>query len=161
MPDDSIYCQAATFSCNCCVYKTAIYSDKEWLEIIEERICERCKRAYNKHFEAGTIYRHDLGDVDEEIPLHPQCARLPAGLQHCEKCINRSQIHWTELVVHCHQCEKDTMFFTEYTESKNIALLMDWCLDWAKPSHPMMEWEDKNGHLIFVLSGWGDRFSAT
>ncbi len=162
MPDEPIYAQTAIFSCNCCGYNTTIYSNNEWLEIIEEKVCEKCKRAYNQHFDEGIIYRDDLAEPGEaDIPLHPQCASLPDKLQYCNHCNGRSLVHWTELLVHCHRCKSDTMAFNEYTMGANITLLKEWCSNWAKPAHPKMEWEDKKGHTLFVISGWGVDFSAT
>ena len=155
------YCRVAIFSCNCCNYKTDIYSNLDWLNTTEEKICNQCKKAYNKHFDAGNIWRHDLGSVDQDIPLHMQFVSLPAEMQNCDKCINRTSIHWTEILAHCSKCDTDSMTFTEYTEGKNIHLFREWCLDFAKSSHPLMEWINKDGHQIFVISGTGEGFSST
>lgn len=155
------YCKAAIFTCNCCGNKTDIYSNQEWLDIVKEDICTKCKSAHNKHFDAGIIYRHDLGDEDEDIPLHRQCARLHADKQDCDKCINLAEIHWTEIIVCCHKCDKESMMFTEYTVGKNILLFYEECVDLAKPSYIPIEWIEKNGDKIFVISGTGEKFSSS
>ncbi len=157
----TVYCKAALFTCTCCGYKTDIYSDLEWLGLIKEEICTKCESAHNKHFDAGIIYRHELGDEDENIPLHIQCARLPVDKQDCDQCINRTEIHWTEIIVCCHKCDKESMLLTEYTTGKNILLFYEQCLDRAKPSHPSIEWIDKTGFQYFDLTGPGRDFSST
>ena len=53
------------------------------------------------------------------------------------------------------------MEFSEYTGGKNIALFNEWCQDWAKPSHPKMDWIDKSGASIFIVSGIGESFSSS
>ena len=100
-------------------------------------------------------------DADEDIPLHRQCARLHADKQDCDKCINLAEIHWTEIIVCCHKCDKESMMFTEYTVGKNILLFYEECVDLAKPSYPPIEWIEKNGDKIFVISGTGEGFSST
>ncbi len=160
-PSKNFYCKSAIFTCYCCGYRTDIYSNQEWLDLTKDETCTKCESAHNKHFDSGIIYRHDLGDADEEIPLHGQCAHLPADKQDCDQCINRTEIHWTEIIVCCHKCDKESMTFTEYTEGKNILLFYEQCVDLAKPCHPKMLWINKDGHQIFVISGTGEGFSST
>lgn len=155
------YCKAASFNCNCCGYATDIYSNSEWLTVTEEKICKKCKGAYNRHFEQGVIYRHDLNDAENDISLHIQFTTLPDNKQDCGQCIKRNSIYWTESLIFCQYCNKNSMIFSVYTEGKNIADFKEWCRDSAKPAHPIMEWIDEHGHLIYVFSGWGDSFSAS
>ena len=56
--------------CNSCAYQTHIYSNLEWLEAAEEKCCEKCKGTHKKHFDEGIIYRHDLGNSNQDIPLY-------------------------------------------------------------------------------------------
>jgi hypothetical protein len=152
------YCKAAIFTCNCCVYSTTIYSDTEWLEVTESLFCKKCKGTCEDNCDTGIIYRDD---IDEENPLHMQFANLPAGKHHCDNCVDSNQIHWTELIVHCHACNKDTMLFTAYCIGKNILEFYEQCLDQSKPDYPLMMWIDKEGNELFVISGTGAGFSST
>ena len=153
------YCEAAIFTCICCNYATTIYSDKEWLEVTEELFCNKCNGACDRNYDAGVIYRDD---IDAEIPLHMQMTSMPDGKHHCDNCRqHNSRIHWTEQLVHCHTCKKDTLLFTEYTMGKNILLFYEQCVDSAKPTHPPMEWLQKNGDKIIVIGGTGEGFSST
>lgn len=155
---NKLYCKAAIFTCNSCQYSTTIYSDTEWLPVTENLFCDKCKGACNGNYDTGVIYRDDL---DEECPLHGQFANLPAGKHHCDHCVVSTRTHWTELIVHCHECNKDTMLFTAYTVGKNILEFYEQCIDQRKPEHPPMMWIGKEGNEIFIISGTGAGFSAT
>jgi hypothetical protein len=162
MPETpDIYCKSALFTCTCCGYATDIYSYSEWLESTIEEICKNCEAKDAVHYGAGLIYRHDVGDEGVDIPLHPQCARLPVALQTCVTCINRTEVHWTEIVVCCNKCDSESMVFTKYSIGKNILLFYEYCIDSAKPSYPSIEWTDKSGFQYFELNGPGSSFSAT
>ena len=152
------FCKSATFTCNCCAYSTTIYSDIEWLDVTEELFCDECNGDCYRNCDAGMIYRDDL---DEEVPLHMQMTTLPAGKHQCDHCIqHNSRIHWTEQLVHCHHCDKDSMLFTEYTVGENILLFYEQCVDAAKPADPPMLWIEKNGGKKFDISGTGEGFSS-
>lgn len=156
-----IYCKSALFTCTCCGYATDVYCDSECLESTIEELCAICEAKDAVHFSAGIIYRHDVGDEGEDIPLHPQCARLPVALQACATCINRTKVHWTEIVVCCNKCHTNSMVFTKYSTGKNILLFYEQCVDFAKPCYASIEWKDKTGFLFIDISGSGSQFSAS
>ena len=162
MPElPAIYCKSALFTCTCCGYATDVYCDTEWLESTTEEICKNCEAKDAVHFGAGLIYRHDVGDDGEDIPLHAQCAPLPFALKACATCINRTQIHWTEIVVWCSKCNTESMVFTKYSIGKNMLLFYEQCVDIAKPCYESIEWRDRTGFQFIDLSGPGGHFSAT
>ena len=156
--ENNPYCKAATFTCNCCKYSTTIYSAAEWLEITEYLFCDECKGGCERNCDTGIIYRDD---IDEACPLHMQVANMPAGKHQCDKCIHSSQLHWTELIVHCHECNKESMVFTTYCVGKNTLAFYEQCVDEAKPQYPPLMWIDNEGSEIFVIGGTGAGFSAT
>ena len=156
---NGLYCKAAIFTCGCCTYSTTVYSDTEWLKVTEKLFCNKCNGACDRNYDAGIIYRDD---IDEEIPLHMQMTQLPEGKHHCDNCTeHNSRSHWTEQLVDCSVCKKNTMLFTKYTTGENILLFYEQCVEAAKPVHPPIEWIEKNGHKIIVISGNGQGFSAT
>lgn len=93
--------------------------------------------------------------------MHIQIASLPINKQNCLDFINQNEMYWTVFLLNCQHCNTDTMEFSEYTVGKNIALFNEWCQDCAKPSHPKMDWIDKNGASIFIVSGIGESFSSS
>jgi len=162
MPETSeIYCKSALFTCTCCGYATDIYSDMEWLGGTSDEACTNCKAEDVEHFVAGLIYREDLDNEGRKFPLHPQCASLPVALQACTTCINRTQIHWTEIVVCCNKCHTNPMVFTKYSIGKHLLLLYEQCVEAGKPCYEPMEWIDKTGYLFFDANGPGSHFSAS
>jgi len=155
---NKLYYKAAPFTCNCCQYSTTVYSATEWLKTTEKLFCNECKGACKKNCDTGIIYRDD---IDEACPLHMQFANMPAGKQHCDNCVHPTQLHWTELIVHCHECNKESMLFTAYTIGKNMLEFYEHCVDESKPGYPPMMWIDNEGNEIFVIGGTGADFSAT
>ena len=157
--DNIPYCKAAIFSCGCCTYATTIYSDTELLEVTTELFCNKCNGACDRNYDAGVIYRDD---IDAEIPLHMQMTIFPNGKHHCDNQVEHTgSIHWSEQLVNCPVCKKDSMHFTKYTTGENILLFYEQCVDAAKPAHPPIEWIEKSGNKIIVISGNGEGFSAT
>ncbi len=153
------FCKAATFTCHCCSYATTIYSDREWLQFTEKLFGNESNRDCDRNYDAGIIYRDD---IDEEISLHIQMTQLPESKHHCDNFSNNnSRIHWTEQLVDCLVCKKNSMLFTKYTTGENILLFYELCVESAKPVHPSIEWIEKNGNKIIVISGNGQGFSAT
>ncbi len=151
-----IYSSVAVFKCTCCNYEEEIYSDIEWLKEVETKVCEKCKYGLNKHFDPGVIHREDIFG---EVPLHPQCAALPAGCEFCDKCIGLEKIHWTRLLVHCPKCEKkydgstDTMKFSHFVKGKHYYLFRRQCEEGAKLSFPCMVYTNEKGHEIWHVNG--------
>lgn len=91
-----------------------------------------------------------------------QMTQLPEGKHYCDNCTqHNSRIHWSEQLVDCPVCKKNTMLFTKYTMGENILLFYEQCVEAAKPVLPPIEWIEKNGHKIIVISGNGQGFSAT
>ena len=91
-----------------------------------------------------------------------QMTNFPNGKHHCDNQVeHNSSINWAEQLVNCPICKKDSMLFTTYTTGENILLFYEQCVEAAKPAHPPIEWIEKSGNKIIVISGNGDRFSAT
>jgi hypothetical protein len=139
-----VYCKAAIFKCSYCEYETDIYSNLEWIVPDDDQPCIKCKITGVNVFSSTMIFRHDLGGLKNDIPLHGQFAKF---LFHdlCAQCSNRNLIHWTEAHVHCMKCNKDSMTFQKYTEGKNIALVYEECIDSLKSAHEPIIWKMNDG----------------
>jgi hypothetical protein len=144
------YCKAAIFRCISCSYSAEIYSSTEWIEKEDSQVCGSCRRAGNHHFDIPVIYRSDL---DDDIPLHLQVADVPEAYLSCTECSGKDSLHWTDILVACPYCncsgstEPNTMVFDGYTTGRDILNFYERICEWEKPSHPLLEFIDDQGHL--------------
>ncbi len=116
------YCSCAIFCCNNCGYQTEVYSNEEFV-FKAEVDCHLCGES-----KIGVtdicIYKND---INPDMPLHLQVASIPQSMvNNCLGCLKVDSVHWTEVIVHCENCEHYSMHFSSFIEDETMDEFREW-----------------------------------